>query len=252
MGKIVDITGAADVSLAGQRVLIACAMMEDEVACAVEHAQEDVLTLWVDRGFHSEPDKLRRELQRNVDWVEERGATRILLAFGLCGNGAVGIVAKSAQLAIPRFDHCVNIMLECGPRTCQGRAQGGVMYLTRGWTHDAAAAMYSLKDQYVAKYGERRAKRLMEAMYGGYHAVSLIDNGCYELVDVMDVAQRSADSINVGVQIDPGSNQVLEKLISGPWDDDIVVCEPGRPLAQEDFFFDCEMRGNCSKQVLGY
>ena len=237
MGKLIDITGAEDASLDGGRVLIACAMMEDEVACAVERAEEDVYTVWVDRGFHSEPDHLRAELQRNIDWVEERGAACILFAFGLCGNGAVGLVTRRAQLAIPRFDDCVNIMLEHGPRTCQGRAQGGVMYLTRGWTHDVAAAMYSMKDQYVAKYGERRAKRLMEAMYGGYHAVSLIDNGCYELEDAMEVARHSAESINVGVQVDPGSNQVLEKLICGPWDEDIVVCEPGRPLVQEDFFF---------------
>ena len=91
------------------------------------------------------------------------------------------------------------------------------------------------REFYARKYGARRADRLMKAMFGAYRAVSLIDNGCYDLDEVGEYAQKCADAMGVGVQTDPGSNEVMEKLVSGRWDDDILVCEPGRAIQQEDF-----------------
>ena len=216
------------------RILIACAMMEDEVRAAWDKHGRGMRIMWVDRGYHEKPDTLRARLQELIDEAERSGATQVILAIGLCGNGAVGLVTKHAELVMPRFDDCVNIMLQTGERTCRGLAQAGVMYLTRGWAHDATmiCGQYEL---YSRKYGERRANRLMKAMWGAYKAVSLIDNGCYDLSDVQDYANICANSIGVDVRVDPGSNDIIEKLMAGPWDEDILVCKPGQPVMQEDF-----------------
>lgn len=216
------------------RVLIACAMMEDEVRCAWEKHGRGMRIMWVDRGYHEKPDILRARLQKMIGEAEGAGATQVLLAIGLCGNGAAGLVCKHAQLAMPRFDDCINLMLQSGERTCRGLAQAGVMYLTRGWAHDATMVV-GQRELYVRKYGERRANRLMKAMWSAYRAVSLIDNGCYDLDDVKDYATVCAESLGIGIRVDPGSNDVLEKLLSGRWDSDILVCEPGRAVMQEDF-----------------
>ncbi|MCI7686405.1 MAG: hypothetical protein MSS24_06730 [Clostridiales bacterium] len=34
-----------------------------------------------------------------------------------------------------------------------------------------------------------------------------------------------------------GSIHVFEKLMSGSWDDDIIVCEPGEVISEENFAF---------------
>ena len=219
---------------ADTRILIACAMMEDEVRAAWEKHGRGMAIRWVDRGYHEKPEVLRVKLQEMIDSAEEAGATQVLLAIGLCGNGAVGLSTQRAMLVMPRFDDCVNLMLCTGERICRGLAQAGVMYLTRGWAHDATMIV-GQREEYARKYGERRAKRLMEAMWGAYHAVSLIDNGCYDLADVQDYAQTCARALDVDVRVDPGSNTVMEKLLSGQWDDDILVCPPGRAVRQEDF-----------------
>ena len=219
---------------ADRRILIACAMMEDEVRCAWEKHGRGMRIMWVDRGYHEKPDVLRAKLQEMIDEAEEAGATQVLLAIGLCGNGAVGLSCKRATLAMPRFDDCVNLMLQAGERTCRGLAKAGVMYLTRGWAHDATMVT-GQRELWVRKYGERRADRLMKSMWGAYHAVSLIDNGCYDLEDVESYAQTCAKALDVGVRVDSGSNDVMEKLLSGRWDRDILVCEPGRAITQEDF-----------------
>ena len=216
------------------RILIACAMMEDEVRAAWKAHGCGMRIMWVDRGYHEKPDTLRAKLQQMIDEAEEAGATQVLLAIGLCGNGAVGLACKHATLAMPRFDDCVNLMLQKGERTCRGLAQAGVMYLTRGWAHDATM-ITGQREAYARKYGERRAERLMKALWGSYREVSLIDNGCYDLDDVREYADICAKAIGADVRIDAGSNDVLEKLLSGRWDSDILVCGPGRAIGQEDF-----------------
>lgn len=218
-------------------VLIACAMMEDEVRCAIERTGADVEVAWVDRGFRSKPERLRSELQQCIDGAEAAGADRVLLAFGLCGNGAVGLKCRRAVLAMPRFDDCVNILLQRGERERRGLAQAGVMYLTRGWSQDTPATIVGQQRDYVRRFGERRAKRLMEAMFGAYRSVSVIDDGCYELAPVMEVACEGARVIGVDARCEPGGIFVLEKLLGGMWDDDILVCEPGRAVCQDDFEF---------------
>ena len=215
-------------------VLIACSMMEDEVAAACAKTGFRGRIVWVDRGYHEKPDVLRAKLQELIDEAERDGATHVLLAYGLCGKGTAGLMCRNAKLAMPRFDDCVNIMLCVGERSCRGMAQAGVMYLTRGWAHDASLVT-GQRELFARKYGERRADRLMKAFYGSYRAVSLIDNGCYDIEEVRDYASACAKSLGVGVRIDEGGNGVLEKLIGGIWDGDILVCEPGRAVLQEDF-----------------
>ena len=50
-------------------------------------------------GLHTEPDKLRSELQRAID-ATEPGFDAILLGYGLCSNGLDAIVARGTKLVI--------------------------------------------------------------------------------------------------------------------------------------------------------
>jgi hypothetical protein len=228
----------ADPRFDGGPVLISCAMVEDEVTCAMKAVGAQIPVIWVDRGYHNEPTRLRAVLQERIDWVEDRGAKTVLLAFGLCGNGAVGLRTRSATLAMPRFDDCINFMLKHGERMQRGLSKAGVMYLTRGWSQDEAATVIGLRERYALKYGERRANIIMRHMFEGYKAVSLIDNGCYDVDSVMPIACATARELGVCTRVDEGGNEVLEKLLSGRWDDDILVVEPGRALEQDDFEFE--------------
>ena len=212
-------------------------MMEDEVRAALASCKGEVGVTWVDRGYHDKPEVLQAKLQECIDEAEAAGARTILLAIGLCGNGVVGLKTQHATLAMPRFDDCVNLMLCTGNRTTRGYAEAGVMYLTRGWAQDTTL-ITGQRDLYIQKYGPRKAERLMKGMYGAYRAVSLIDTGCYQLNDVRGYAQECANTLGLPMRVDPGSNIVLEKLLSGTWDDDILVIAPGTPVQQDDFNYE--------------
>lgn len=220
----------------GKRILIACMMVEDEVKAAVSKLEEPLPIVWVDRGFHEFPSTLKAELQRQIDAAEEQGFSEIMLAFGLCGLGVVGLEAQKATIIIPRFDDCINFMLcpEC--RKKRGYARAGVMYVTKGWNETAVSVKES-REMYIEKYGERRARHIIDAMWAGYRAVAVIDNGAYDLDEVIGDAKENADELGVEFRIDPGYNYVLERLVSGDWDSpDFVKVAPGQPVEQE--FFD--------------
>jgi hypothetical protein len=103
--------------VSGKKILIACSMIEDEINAVFDHFDvSDTEIWWEERGHHNDPDKLREVIQTEIDRAEAGGADVIMLAYGLCGKGAVGWHTEHATLAMPRFDDCCNIMLCTGKR----------------------------------------------------------------------------------------------------------------------------------------
>ena len=49
-------------------------------------------------------------------------------------------------------------------------------------------------------------------------------------------AQNEADKIGAGLDYATGSNHTLEKLVSGRWDDQFLVAEPGTLIRHGNFF----------------
>ena len=151
-----------------KKVLIACSMIEDEINSVFDCFDiGDIEIRWQERGHHNDPDKLREVVQAEIDKAEEDGADLILLAYGLCGNGAVGWHTDNAVLAMPRFDDCVNMMLCTGKRTKRNYLSAGHMYLTGGWSRDEGALL-DMFESYLAKYGKRKADKLMKMMLASY------------------------------------------------------------------------------------
>jgi hypothetical protein len=264
-------------------ILIACSMMEDEINRVLQKYHLQYPVVWMERGYHSRPEKLRAVLQEQITLAEQRlhstagaqngkpetgnppfpkcyggnenpetkdhparaahiaenpaGSPAVLLAYGLCGNGTEGLRAESAVLAMPRFDDCINTLLCCGPRTSRALEQAGVYYLTRGWTLDTGAMLQS-HQKMLEKYGEKKTKIIMQMMYDGYKSVAVIDDGCYDTAPVQQYAQKCADLLHVDTETVPGGTNILEKLLIGNWDDDILVKAAGKPVKQEDFFYE--------------
>lgn len=212
-------------------------MIEDEVNAVFDHLDvPDTEIWWQERGHHNDPDKLREVIQNEIDRADADGAEVIMLAYGLCGKGAAGWHTRHAVLAIPRFDDCCNIMLCTGKREKRNLLEAGNMYLTKGWSKDEGALL-SMLERAKERYGERRGLKAMKLMFDSYTKVTVIDTGCYELGPVQDYAAKCAELLSLEDITVPGSNKILEKLIAGDWDEDIIVKRPGEAVAEEDFEF---------------
>ena len=212
-------------------------MIEDEINAVFDHFDiSDIEIRWQERGHHNDPDKLRDVIQAEIDKAEADGADLIMLGYGLCGKGAVGWHAEKAVLALPRFDDCINMMLCTGCRDRRNYLSAGHMYLTGGWSRDDGALL-DMFESYLSKYGKRKADKLMKMMLASYSSVTVIDTGCFEMKPVIEYADECAERFGLQRLVVPGGNEPMQKLITGAWDDDIIVVQPGAAVCEEDFEF---------------
>ena len=212
-------------------------MIEDEINDVFDRFDiPDMEIRWQERGHHNDPDRLRDVVQAEIDRAESEGADLILLAYGLCGNGALGWHTEKATLVMPRFDDCVNMMLCTGKRDRRNYLSAGHMYLTGGWTKDEGALL-DMFESYLSKYGKRKADKLMKMMLASYSSVTVIDTGCYEMEPVMEYAAECAERFGLERNVVAGGNEPLRKLISGNWDGDIIIKDPGETVEECDYSF---------------
>lgn len=211
-----------------KRVVVACSMMEDELHNVYDRIGCELPVRWLERGYHNTPERLREVLQKEVDGLQD--FDEILLAYGLCGNGTAGLMSERATLVLPRFDDCINLMLCTGERRTRGLAEAGSIYLTRGWTLDEEAVLQK-QQEYVEVYGEETAQEILEMMYEHYERIAVIDTGSYGLKPVQEYAKRAGELLKLEPVTVAGSTAILEKLLTGQWDEDFIVQKPGRPLS---------------------
>ncbi len=79
---------------------------------------------------------------------------------------------------------------------------------------------------------------LFHMWFDSYHHMDIIDTGlndCYS-EEYARAAQEQADQIKAELDYVPGSIRLLEKLVSGRWDQQFIVAQPGRTLVHGDFF----------------
>lgn len=215
-----------------RRTIIACSMMEDELKSVYRKTGCSDPIIWMDRGYHNTPELLRKKLQKEI--LDLQDQEEILLTFGLCGNGTAGIYSPCARLILPKFDDCLNMFLCTGKRKQRALVQAGTIYLTRGWTLDRESIIQQYHDL-QEKYDEETCEIIMETMYAHYDSITLIDTGCYNMEETRSYAEKAGSFLNLKIREKAGSVKILEQLLSGCWDENFIVMEPGKSISEEMF-----------------
>jgi hypothetical protein len=127
---------------------------------------------FLDYGLHVFPKKLTAAVQEQIDELEKPG--RILLGYGLCGNGLNGIQARQHTLLIPRADDCIAILLGSYQAYLKEfNDNPGTYYLTKGWLEsgsDTLKEYHQVRD----KYGAENAEWIMDQQYQHYNRLVLV------------------------------------------------------------------------------
>lgn len=209
--------------------IISCATVAEEL----RHlgVPEERLTV-LEFGLHIVPDQLKERLQETIDAVPGDGD--ILLGYGLCSYAVAGLRSDRHRLVIPRVDDCIALFLGSRAEHLERLAQApGTYYLTKGWV-EAQWDTIAEYGRLVEKYGEKRASRVAEAMYKNYTQVVLIDTGNYRMDEYREFARAMADFLGLEFVEIPGSNRLLEMMLSGEWEAEFLVVPPGTPVDPEE------------------
>ena len=215
-----------------RKLVIACATVIEEILPLLP---PDVGHRVLDFGLHTDPDKLRKALQAAIDAASGEADT-IVLGYGLCSRGVVGIRATDCTLIVPRVDDCIAIFL--GSHLAyrqQSRSEPGTYYLTKGWIEvgDSPFADY---ERMAANRGQDFAERVIRLMLKNYTRLALINTGQYELERYREYARRTAERFELRYEEIDGSTALVKKMIDGPWDDEFIVVQPGQSIELAAFF----------------
>jgi hypothetical protein len=211
--------------------VIACATVIEEM---LPYLPADMAYEVLDFGLHLSPAKLKDRLQQAVD-ASGADFDTILLGYGLCSLAVIGLRANQCTLVMPRVDDCIAIFLGSHQAYSeQAKKEPGTYYLTKGWI-EVADTPFDEFERMVAQYGEARAARLMETMLKHYTRLVYIDTGHSDKQRYIDYARKTADKFDLRFEEIPGSNALILKMLTGPWDQEFLVVEPGKTITYLDF-----------------
>ena len=142
-------------------VVFACETIAAEVMKAAGETKTNFPIIWVESGLHNTPEKLKNQLQSDLDRIDN--VDYIMLLLGYCGNAILNLVSRKSKLVIPKVDDCISLLLGGNMKRNALNKQAMAYYLTRGWLqHDNN--LWAEYQHCFDKYGPERTRRLYQIM----------------------------------------------------------------------------------------
>lgn len=231
--------------------LIGCMVLHRDLCRLMADSRHIIRSWWLRQGLHDTPDLLRTELQSTVDEIERENTClapqlrfeAIVLGYGLCSNGVIGLRSRSLPIVVPRCDDCISLFLGSAERYRRlFRELPGVYWYNAGWIEQAftpSKENYAIqRAQYAAEYGEENADYLMECTNNwmtAYHNCGFITCPQGDCPAHKAYAAQAAADFGWTMREIEGKNDYLDALVNGPWDDArFLSCPPGHRI-EADF-----------------
>ena len=219
----------------GPRIVVACEVMRQELEAHLAGAH-DVEVAYLEQSLHRAPEILRETLRDVLAAVSQR-AGQIVLGYGLCSNGAVGLEAPRQGLLIPRVHDCISLFL--GSRDAYDRAfneRCGTYYLTPGWIEAQKDPLGMLEHDYIPRVGRETAIWALEEELKHYTHIALITPGRGDIESLRDRAKENARYLRKEYIEMPGSDVFFKKIVFGPYGEgDFVRVKPRETVRQDAF-----------------
>jgi hypothetical protein len=236
--------------------VIACEIAAREVYHCAAQSVNTVSIELLTQGLHDNSDVMRRTLQEHLDGLDVATFDAVLLGYGLCNNGIVGLRAPGVELVAPRAHDCITFLLGSKERYAKefdGRP--GTYYFSSGWLeypdrkgekpelmhNSGLGGSYSRYRDYqklVEQYGEDNATYLMEFMsqwQEHYTHGALID---FDFVEHLGLDRRVRDiCMEKGWEFLrlQGRLDLLQDWLDGRWDEERFLRVPPGHVIEADY-----------------
>lgn len=230
-------------------VVIACQVLEEMLDRLLpENGRSVSQVTFMDYGLHRVPSKMAGTLQEALGKVEE--PSLIVLGYGLCGNGLMGLKAGKHTLLVPRTDDCIALLLGSYKAYRHEFATvPGTYYLSKGWL-EAGSHPLSEYEEYLPKYGPKEAMWIMDMQYQNYERLMLVTHTPADLVEYRPAAQQVArfcERWEMRYEERVGSDAYVRQLVEAAMAlsqgeelsqaarRDFIVIPPGSEIHQDQF-----------------
>ena len=116
--------------------VLGCSIFKNEVEFLMPRITSKLDFYWLPQRLHKKPLELRRLIQEQIDDLERESKPydAIVLLYGLCSKGSMGISSKKYRLVIPRVQDCIGMLLGSNERYAEHfKKKPGTYWYTKGW-----------------------------------------------------------------------------------------------------------------------
>jgi Protein of unknown function (DUF1638) len=234
-------------------LIIACEVLARELQFAAAASERVVDLELLSQGLHEvEKPGMAEEIQKSIDAADPELYDGIGLAYALCNNGVLGVIARAVPVAVPRAHDCIALLLGSHARyQAEFEGEPGTYYFSPGWlerdstnmAHQRSTVVDSLGtgqsyEEMVAEYGEDNARYIWEQLHGGlqnYTRAAYIAPPFPVAAKFEPAARARAEEHGWKYQRLEGELGLLQKLVSGEWPaEEFLVLAPGGKLVAGD------------------
>lgn len=220
-------------------VILSCRVMEDLIKGRDDDAQD---VIYMDYGLHVRPKLMAPALQERLDQLEV--PSLVLIGYGSCGHGTVGLNAGKHTLIIPKMADCIAMLMGSHKDYMdEFQENAGTYYLTKGWLESFSDPLGEY-ERLLERYDQRRADKVMNAMYSHYSELCLIGHTQEDIDAQMgrakEVAEFCKNRWNMSFKTKVGKSDFIDQLLLAPkrlgaLGDDFILLSPGETLTAEMF-----------------
>lgn len=241
--------------------IIACDVLNREISYLASQSKHYVDVTYLNQGLHNTPDKLREMVQSEVDKANGEfpynyyntcpNYDYIIIGYGLCSNGIVGLTSRSIPMVIPRAHDCITMLMGSKEKykSTFGDNPGTYWFsngwIERGWQPSDLKYNALLKD-YTERYGEDNAEFLMEMEQNWmkeYKNAGFISWDCFPNNEYYRNFTKDSSIFFKWNFIEiEGSSSLLKNIINGEFHDNEVLMVP--PTAVVNASYDDEIIKN--------
>ena len=238
--------------------LISCKIITREASYLIAQSDNKIDVTFLKKGFHNDPNKLRQAIQDEIDLVEsgndihtnddmeaDENFAAILIGYGLCSNGIIGLKSSKYPLVIPKAHDCITFFLGSKERYKDCFAtHSGTYWGTQSWFENSSviesdAFFNKLRKKYEEKgFDEEEIDFLMEVETNwikNYNNATFIsipevipksgDSSCREAVN------KAAERFGWTYEELTGDISLLRDFFDGNWSEDkFLIIPPGKTI----------------------
>jgi uncharacterized protein DUF1638 len=243
--------------------LLACEIFYREICLLAGRSTNIIDVEFLPKGLHDMGQEgMSRKLQEALAGIDTSRYEAILLAYGRCNDGVVGLKAREIPLVVPRAHDCITLFFGSGQAYEEYfQRHPGTYFRTTGWTERDTNSGDSFSSQapganpteksimgqlgldltyeeYVAKYGKENAQYIMETLGGwekNYKYLTYIDMGNPLDEEYADLARKEAQKKELEFKRLQGDLKLLRDLLEGDWSEqEFLVVKPGKKIGSDN------------------
>lgn len=219
-----------------KRAVIACEVMQLELQKLAESKLIDFYFL--DQGLHRTPNRMPELVQSKIDAADAANTDLIILGYGLCSNGIVGVSSAKAHIVVPLCHDCIALFL--GSQAAYQKAfdkRPGSYYLTPGWVAVGKDPLTIMEDEYMPKFGQKNAQWVMGEELKHYTHITYLNSGVGDTERLRERTKKNCQAFNKEYdEMDVGLD-FFAKLLHGPYEKpDFAVIEPSQKITADLFY----------------